>query len=352
MNKRTGIVIAVFVAMVALLLLVFFWWWQINQHGGKVEVPITTSKSSAPASVVEHKYEWQGTDAQLPASVPGKYDPTLPQWIEYDRRNKEDKFWEWKTPISFYGKIIDQFQNPVSGAKVQVSWNDTSAHGTSYKDLNSDGNGLFSITGIKGKILIVSQIEKEGYIPSVIYQRGFEYSAFFDKNYHIPNPNNPVIFHMHKKVAAEPMIKLSNEITIPSSGTVGINLQNGRQGVTDVHLVIELLDNSDPTGKKWAARVSAPRGGIQPANDEFATIAPISGYQSELTINQDTTLPNGFQDPGLYKGGKFYLKTSVGYALIEFRMIPGNSDFQFSSYLNPNTNSRNLEYDPAKQIKP
>jgi hypothetical protein len=44
----------------------------------------------------------------------------------------------------------------------------------------------------------------------------------------------------------------------------------------------------------------------------------------------------------------FFVKTPVGYALVEFRMIPGNHDLQFKSYLNPNTSSRNLEYDPAR----
>jgi hypothetical protein len=54
---------------------------------------------------------------------------------------------------------------------------------------------------------------------------------------------------------------------------------------------------------------------------------------------------------GVYEGGRFYLKTKDGYALIELRMVPGGQYFRLQSYLNP-TGSRNLEYDPAKEIKP
>src|SRR5688572_20970033 len=56
----------------------------------------------------------------------------------YNRRSP------WRTPISFYGKVIDQNANPIEGAAVQLAWNDTSASGTSKRFMLSDARGEFS----------------------------------------------------------------------------------------------------------------------------------------------------------------------------------------------------------------
>ena len=69
---------------------------------------------------------------------------------------------EWRTPIEFYGEVVDENTNPVSGAKIDFDANDTSASGTSVFHTQSDANGLFSIKNIQGKILGV-KVSKEGY---------------------------------------------------------------------------------------------------------------------------------------------------------------------------------------------
>jgi hypothetical protein len=195
----------------------------------------------------------------------------------------------------------------------------------------------------------VRSIERAGYEYATTNRNGFEYSAFFEEEYHIPNPANRVIFRMHRKVEGASLVTISDKFKIQSDETVAINLRTGKQDKTTASFVVELVDNSDPTGRKWAARISAPGGGLQPANDEFATVAPEEGYVPEIGIDQDTPQPGGFQSGTLYKGGKFYVKTSSGYALVEFRMIPGNKSIRVTSYLNP-SGSRNLEFDDKKQI--
>ena len=351
MDKRILILITVLLTAA-----VFLRWVSMTRNPSEpthVESPpVVVYKTSAPEPVTERKDDRPRTTAQLPATASGKYDPTLPQWQEWRQRNKEDPKWEWKTPIAFYGRVLDQNNNPVVGAKVILSWTDLSAKGTSLRELQTDGAGNFTLSGVTGKHLSVRSIEKAGYKNSTTNRDGFEYSAFFEEEYHIPDPNNPVIFRLYQNATAEPLIKLSNKVEIPPSGSVGVNLQNGHKGAVEAHVMIEFVDNSDPSGKKWGVRLRAPGGGIQTANEEFATVAPESGYQSEIYLDQDTHQPSGFQSGSLYKGGKFYVKTSAGYAVFDFRMIPGSSHFKFSSYLNPNLNSRNLEYDPAKQSNP
>lgn len=286
---------------------------------------------------------------QIPASVPGKYDPSLPQWQEWRRRKQEDAKWEWKVDISIHGRVLDQNNKPVDSAKVVLSWTDLSSEGSTVSELVTDGQGDFSLSGVRGKHLLVRSIEKQGYVFSVANRAEFEYAAFFDQNYYIPDANSPVVFRMHKTAHAGPLIVVSNKYRIPESGTVNVDLKTGQLGGQD--LLIEFTDNSDPTGKKWAAIVRAPSGGLQIARDEFSVLAPESGYQPEVALDQDTPQPTGFQSGSLYKGGRFFVKTPSGYALVEFRMIPGNKSLRFTSYLNPTPGNRNLEFDPAKTVK-
>src|SRR6266481_8469900 len=72
---------------------------------------------------------------------------------------------EWRTPIEFYGKVVDEGEAPVPNAQIDFSCNDVSATGTSNYRRTSDGNGLFSISRIRGKLLVV-KVVKDGYYTS------------------------------------------------------------------------------------------------------------------------------------------------------------------------------------------
>jgi hypothetical protein len=288
------------------------------------------------------------TYSQLPASISGKYDSTLPQWQEYEKRNREDKKWEWKTQMAFYGRVVDQNNEAVAGATVELQWTDLSITGTSKYQTISDATGLFKMENAQGKNLGVIQLRKQGYILSPSNRRNFEYAAFFDKTYHLPDPNNPVIFRMYKRGASEPLIVRSGKMQVPDNGSVKINLLANEQDESNSQLIIDLLSNSDRTGRSWNARLRVPSGGIQQTAEEFATLAPESGYQPEITIDQTSHLPDG-QSGNLYKGGRFYLQTPSGYAVIDIQMVAGNNSLRFSSYLNPNPTSRNLEHDQSSK---
>ena len=44
------------------------------------------------------------------------------QWDWWRAMRKTDPSFEWKMPIEFYGKVIDQFSNGVEGASVVLAW--------------------------------------------------------------------------------------------------------------------------------------------------------------------------------------------------------------------------------------
>src|SRR6266404_3714259 len=84
---------------------------------------------------------------------------------EVRRRDAEDSTWEWKIPISFYGKAIDERGQPMPGADVHFQWTTLSGKGTSEADTKSDDKGLFSLNNVQGKRLLV-RVTKPGYYSS------------------------------------------------------------------------------------------------------------------------------------------------------------------------------------------
>lgn len=66
-------------------------------------------------------------------------------------------------PIEFYGKVVDENTNPVSGANVSFIYNRFSYPEASFTtNTVSDSSGLFSLSGVKGSTLGV-QVQKDGY---------------------------------------------------------------------------------------------------------------------------------------------------------------------------------------------
>jgi hypothetical protein len=192
MKRRLAIL-----ASVVLVSLVAILWWLTRPIPALPSAPSTTAASSNRATIK--------TAPSTPASLPltyevpgaGKYqglsDSRWKWWNEIQRR---DPAFEWKMPINFYGKVVDGNSQPVADADVRYGWNDTTG---SHERLDkSDAGGLFSLTGISGKIVSVS-VSKKGYHAGNAARGSFEYAAFFEWNYHEPDANNPVIFRLVKK---------------------------------------------------------------------------------------------------------------------------------------------------------
>jgi hypothetical protein len=276
----------------------------------------------------------------------GLYEPTDIRWKWWNEMSKKVPKFEWKMPLNFYGKVLDAENQPVVGAVIQFTWTDLSLSGSSRTEVSSDGLGRFALIGKQGKRLVVNDIIKEGYYLSKTENAfSFEYAAFFEETYHQPDPNNPVIFRMRKQAEAEPLLHREGEITIGIGQAGVIRLDN------QATVSVELLVNGDLSAKNWSARVSVPGGGIQISTEEFAFEAPSDGYQPSLDIDIKTPKPGDWV--GIYEGGQFYIKTADGkYGIVKLQTVPGKTFMRYTFSVNPNPKSRNLEFDPAKVIKP
>lgn len=122
--------------------------------------------------------------------------------IEYNRALR-DSIEQFKTPIEFYGLVIDEAGQPVAGAVASMSWTDLSKAGRSVRALHSDTRGSFTLNNVNGYHLSV-RVEKAGYYTSISNRTSFFYAGQ-DVNFK-PDPARPVVFTLRRKRAAEPLV--------------------------------------------------------------------------------------------------------------------------------------------------
>ena len=272
-----------------------------------------------------------------------------PRWAEMNRRDAVDKHWQWKMPISFYGKVVDQSGQAVSGARVDFAWNDLSGEGTSKSHIVTDGQGGFSLTGQTGKILQVD-VSKDGYYKLKSERlQSFEYADFSQKNYHEPDPSNPVLFHLVKKGAGEALITGNIEINATANGTpVRVDLFNGGRVAPDGQLEISAVTSTlqyPPRFFDWRAAISVPGGGLVEQTDELGLAAPADGYVQRVELN----FPTGAPDWKRAVKKRYYLRfgSPAKYGRVEIELNGGKQLVFVRFVVNP-SGSQSLE--PNNQV--
>jgi hypothetical protein len=268
----------------------------------------------------------------------GKYQGRSdPRWEWWKRMEKLDPKFEWKMPIRFYGKVIDQNGQPVPEARIRYGWN--GINGSNERVDQSDAQGMFSIEDIQGKLLSV-RVQKEGYHARNSGFRAFEYAAFFEPYFHQPDPNEPVVFELFKKQESVPLVRTEQQITLQKGGpAVTVALAD------KTSIQLSLLANETQPDKPWSMRVKTNSGGLQTAAAEFPVEAPTDGYASSVLLDRTSPKPAGWSE--LYQGGVLYVKSDQGYGRVEIRMIAGDAQARITMYFNP-SGSRSLEYEASE----
>lgn len=263
------------------------------------------------------------------------------EWGAWEREmDKRDPYWQYKLPISFYGKVIDEVGQPISGANIAFSWTDLSQEGTSQQNALSDTSGLFSLTGVTGKSLTV-QVSKEGYkLYHSSNRSGFDFSSLsMPERHYSPDPHSPVQYVMRKNGLKEPLIQVNRKFSASTNQPTIFNLG----GDDSTSIKIELLqNNSEKAGQSgaWSMRINVPNGGVQVSTNEFPFEAPETGYETEIRVDRGVAKPETWPNP--YLGGEFFIKVGNSYGRLHLQMIEGSPHLSVISYFNP-SGSRNLE---------
>lgn len=299
------------------------------------EVPVNSKTFHANAVNSSHENHSDDSNTDTDKLVPPALDLKLLEEV----RN-------WgKTPIVFYGKVVDEKSQAVSDALIRYSTTDLSPEGRTMREIRSSNDGTFSIQRVHGKNLVV-RVTKDGYYEYQDARRGFQYAGPGD--HFAPDKDKPEIFRLRKKGQQEPLIITGGSIKLPKDGTpVEISLLNGRQTLQGQgDLVVRAWSETDkkaPHGEfPWRFVFEVPQGGLQPSKEEFAFKAPESGYTTKL---EQQFIPSTQGWRSRLEGSSFLKNRDGHYALVHWEMIPGGSHFIYlRSRLNP-TGSRVLEAD-------
>jgi len=255
-------------------------------------------------------------------------------------------------PITFYGKVIDQSNQPVVGAKVDgyvvtgyLKAPREIGQKVNVVSLVSDSEGKFALENTNGMSIQISSIDKEGYKLS---PKQVKTSYLYNPGVFHPDINNPVIFKMWKKSGEEPLASAEwHGNIVPDGNAITFNLSDGKR-VKDGDLQISCTRvplNIVPVRHKkydYSLRVEIVGGGIMPTEDEFTFLAPESGYLPNITLGAKADDPK-------WKGNvrqEFYIKTAngnFGRLLIDwYGDLTSPTHLEWDSSINPSV-SRNLE---------
>jgi hypothetical protein len=272
---------------------------------------------------------------------------------EVRRRDAEDPKWEWKTPIRFYGRVIDENQRSVADATVHFQWNDLSPRGTSDSQSTSDAQGLFSLADVNGKGVSV-RVSKEGYYTSIETNRiSYEFANPYEESYYLPNPDEPVTFRLRRKGDAQQLVAKTTKTMIPygDGNSARIDLFSGSE--SSVGQLVLTVSKPDRRGihfpYDWRISIAILNGGLREHAEEFAFEAPADGYQP--SIDYSSHAENGTKGVALEKKLYFAFDQPKRYGRLSLR-TDGNSRYVFIDYvLNP-SGSRNLENGPPSSSSP
>jgi hypothetical protein len=205
-------------------------------------------------------------------------------------------------PIVFYGKLEDQFGNPVAGAQIAgntIIYNGMRA-GAEHVSVTSDAKGFFQINAGKGESLGIMP-RKEGYALATV-RTEFKYSYMYPEHF-TPDPNSPVVMKMWKLQGAEPLVGIDQHYKIHyADAPIHIDLVAGKivPSGGDLRIKVNRPDGiiSQQHPQNWGIELEVVAGGAivtSDAESRIAYSAPEDGYQpsNALASNNGSDVATG-----------------------------------------------------------
>ncbi|RYZ80140.1 MAG: carboxypeptidase regulatory-like domain-containing protein, partial [Proteobacteria bacterium] len=201
----------------------------------------------------------------------------------------------YQHPIAIYGRVIDQFGDPVVDASVEIFVHSGYFTGKSARDalLITDNEGKFSISGLKGGNLGVSAM-KDGYLrvpdlSSVSSSASLSYTGGGGTGDRHAKPSNPVVLELIKIGSIEPMTHVGKKRwKLPVDGTPRTIALDTEQGIGLHQIQFKFtsdwnrLPNDNEINSKnfnWSFEIRVPQGGFVWDESDVQFEAPESGYR-------------------------------------------------------------------------
>ena len=352
--KRRSILVA---ATAAIILGLFMMWWFMPRRGTRSTSDLSETADKANAVAI-------GT----PPSITSTFEGERKQKQEQRARTIFQAIEGTNVPINFWAKVVDQNGQPIEAVKIKynysiehgnmmgVAWGQQKIH---KGETVTDTVGSFSITGLKGHQLGIESLSKDGYQYNPRGAKVFDYYGSTAAGKFTAERSHPAVFVMVENAATEHLVSYGGDfgktIRLPANGTpLRLNIWKGKP---DPNGELQLTFKREPelmaqvgAPTTWSARAEVIGGGIVEAPpDELINRAPEEGYIPAVDY------PKVEQKQGV-GARSFYIKTADGkYGRLSLELYPGDEGPSarclIKTYMNP-SGSRNLEFDPAKQIKP
>jgi hypothetical protein len=348
--------ICIAAVVIAASILVAVWWVKTSAHVPLIEIPAksvaapastgTTAKGSATSTATNPSVEATLTEkvATYQHSLTSKGEVMQQVWAT-----------ENTTPQDLYGRVIDHYGQPVPEAEVDgnLAWIQGVDVGEKTKTYRTttDSKGDFQFTGVFGWQL--------GVVP---HKLGYElelrsnYRAMKKPPEGKTSATSRAIFTMWKLKGPEAMVHTKIHAYIPCDGTsVVFDLLTGKKANAEGDVMVKLLRNpvNIVRGKPfdWSVALEIANGGMTEIADMYPYEAPATGYESSVTINMPVEMKNwdATHTRSYYvkaRNGQVYGRITVN---IQADFQPPPTLFDVDIYVNPSS-SRNLEFDPSKQI--
>jgi hypothetical protein len=340
------------IACVSLLILGLVLKW-LARSREPVQAPLTPITSSADTSPVSNAPQ------EKKNIIPGRHEAVVTTnsdtriaglTRDFIENMKTDPLYQFKRPIDFYGKVVDENDRPVQNAAISFQWNKLSTNGemeTGEAATSSDGDGLFSLNGQKSNGLNV-KVSKAGYYTVGGASISFEYAQPYMPNFHTPDPQNPVIFHLRKHGVGEPLVGDERLFGFSPDGTqYYLDLLAGKKSTdssADWDISVKFMKSKPNEDKKfdWSLLLESSGGGFIQTNGEFLFTAPETGYGPiQITMNA--------ADPSWQPSTNFeaFVKSRDGkiYSRVRVEVFPDYNQkaaINLKYSVNP-SGSRNLE---------
>jgi hypothetical protein len=255
----------------------------------------------------------------------------------------------------FYGKVVDQYGKPVEGADVMVHIDLIMRNGGT-RVTQTDANGFFQFTGIRGESLSIT--------PSKVgYQIDQAHLGLKGLNGPETTPNKREIYTMWKLKGAEPMIhgKITSQKIIPDGRPFTIDfvksqIAQGSNELGDIAVQIQAPLEVKPRQQfDWSFTMTAIDGGfIEVTNNDYLYEAPENGYQPKYVMTRYATNVLSYATWPLYHTDRtFFFKSRGGQVYGHFHINDlepnyrnrGTAFLEIEFFANP-AGSRNLESAP------
>jgi hypothetical protein len=242
----------------------------------------------------------------------------------------------WRTPLLYYGKVLDESNHPIPGVRVSYGGNSVDVFGT--KETRNEGfvitddHGIFKIDGLLG-IGLMFQLSHPNYYPYPDNSTGFDVRSRPRDGIVENSEENARVFRMHTKGHPVQLVHRSDGVNVPLNGNpTELDLRGSDHDQIIGKIIIEATGTPpqryDQKPFDWDVKVSVSNGGLIAYTNFFDFIAPNEGYQpstefafpaemagwtGEVSGNYFLKLPSGYVRLNLYIGAKSPLFFSVQY---------------------------------------